>query len=87
MSACADGRIHSAKRGKAMHWVLGLLGAFLGSLFGGADEALLGLAAGAFIGWQAARISELRRRIVALEAAQAVAQPAVPATPALPARA
>lgn len=69
-----------------MHWVLGLLGAFLGSLFGDADEALLGLAAGAFIGWQAARISELRRRISALEAAQmAASRPASPA-PTLPPR-
>jgi uncharacterized membrane protein len=74
-----------------MHWVLGLVGAFLGSLFGGADEAFLGLMAGAFIGWQGARIADLRRRIVALEqgqpAVQAVARAAPVTAPARPAQA
>jgi uncharacterized membrane protein len=56
-----------------MHWVLGLVGAFLGSLFGSGSAAFLGLVAGAFVGWQGARIAELRRRIVALEQGQVVA--------------
>lgn len=50
-----------------MHWVMALLGAFLGSLAGGIDESFLGLLAGALIGWQGARLGELRKRIVALE--------------------
>ena len=64
----------------SMHWLFGFLGAVIGSMAGGVDEKFLGFVLGAFIGWQGARIAQLRRRIEALEAAQRLAVPA-PAVP------
>ncbi len=50
-----------------MHWLFGLLGAFLGAISGGADEVFLGLVLGALVGWQGARLGQLRSRVARLE--------------------
>ncbi|HET6602704.1 MAG TPA: DUF2339 domain-containing protein [Xanthomonadaceae bacterium] len=50
-----------------MHWLLAIVGAFLGTALGEADEALLGLVAGALVGWLLGRQAELRRRMADLE--------------------
>lgn len=50
-----------------MHWVMALLGAFLGAVAGGIDDTFLGLVAGALIGWQGARLSALRTRVQMVE--------------------
>lgn len=50
-----------------MHWLLAVVGAFFGAMLGGIHEVMLGLVAGALLGWQGTRISQLRQRIAALE--------------------
>jgi uncharacterized membrane protein len=52
-----------------MHWVLALVGAFLGALAGGIDASFAGLVAGAMIGWQGARLAQLKRRVDTAEQA------------------
>ena len=75
-----------------MHWVMALLGGFLGLIAGEVDESFLGLVAGAFIGWQAARLAQLRKRVQAVEEErvsrpdQAAVRPPVAAAQATPAR-
>jgi uncharacterized membrane protein len=60
-----------------MHWLLGVLGAFLGAMFAEFDRGFFGMLAGALIGWHIGRGSELKRRVAALERAQSdVAPPA-----------
>ena len=75
-----------------MHWVLALLGAILGAVVADVDEVVLGLLAGALLGWQGTRLVQLRRQVALLEdalatragaAAVEVAAPA-PAVPAPP---
>ncbi|MFA5589118.1 MAG: DUF2339 domain-containing protein [Lysobacteraceae bacterium] len=50
-----------------MHGLLAMVGAFFGAILGGIHEVMLGLVAGALLGWQGARIGQLRQRIAALE--------------------
>lgn len=50
-----------------MHWLFGLLGAWLGAISGATDATLLGLVLGGLIGWQGARLWQLRQRITQLE--------------------
>lgn len=52
-----------------MHWVLAIVGALLGASAGSASAAFLGLCAGLLLGWQGARIGELRQRLDTLERA------------------
>ncbi|MCX7557453.1 DUF2339 domain-containing protein [Xanthomonadaceae bacterium JHOS43] len=50
-----------------MHWLMALIGMFLGALVGGGGSAFAGLVFGAVLGWQWARSRELRQRMDALE--------------------
>ncbi len=50
-----------------MHWLMALLGAFLGAIVGGGGSAFVGLVSGALLGWQWGRLRELRQRLDALE--------------------
>lgn len=50
-----------------MHWLLALIGLFIGAVIGAANSALTGLVGGALLGWYAGRTHELRRRLEALE--------------------
>lgn len=51
-----------------MQWILAIVGALVGlALADGGDEELVGLVAGALIGWQGVRLAQLQRRLAALE--------------------
>jgi len=50
-----------------MHWLFGLLGAWLGAVIGSVDKTFLGLVLGAVVGWQGARLWQLRQRLETLE--------------------
>jgi uncharacterized membrane protein len=50
-----------------MHWLFGLLGAWLGAASGAADEVFLGLVLGGLVGWQGARLWQLHQRVARLE--------------------
>src|SRR5690606_37950252 len=67
-----------------VHWVLAAIGALLGAALGEAEAIVLGLVAGALLGWQGARIAQLRQRLAALEGRGHVAPPAETAIPASP---
>jgi uncharacterized membrane protein len=71
-----------------VHWLGGFLGALFGALVGGGGSAFLGLVLGAFVGWQSARVDELRRRLRVLEArieGRAAAGAPLPAAAEVPA--
>lgn len=50
-----------------MHWLMALLGAFLGAIVGGGGSVLTGLVSGALLGWQWGRLREVRQRLDAVE--------------------
>lgn len=50
-----------------MQWLMAMVGALLGLALGGGGKALLGLGLGAALGWQWARMAELRQRLDELE--------------------
>lgn len=51
-----------------MHWVMAVIGALLGASVAAVDGGFLGFVAGALIGWQGARLAQLKRRLEAVEA-------------------
>src|SRR5690606_1971573 len=73
--ACGDGEI-------GVHWILAIVGAVVGAVLSAGDAILLGLFAGALLGWQGARLAQLRQRLVELEGGAPVAVPATAAPPA-----
>src|SRR5690606_29792176 len=78
---CANARSDGES---GVHWVLAAIGALLGAALGEAEAIVLGLVAGALLGWQGARIAQLRQRLAALEGRGHVAPPAETAIPASP---